>query len=260
MVKPANARPPGDTVLVVPCYNEAARLDVETFRSFAARTPGVRFLFVNDGSSDNTAEVIEGLQRADPARFGVHALDVNRGKAQAVRAGFLHALEEGPDFVGFWDADLSTPLDELPAYLAVFDERPGIEMVFGSRVNLLGRSIRRKLSRHYIGRVFATVVAWALKLPIYDTQCGAKVFRVSDDLPGLFRDPFISKWIFDVEIIARAIAARPGTDRPPVSEIIYELPLTRWHDVEGSKIRPKDFVIVSLDFLRIYWRYLRRRR
>ena len=260
MGKPTNASQRGETVLVVPCYNEAERLDVEAFKSFAAEAPDVRFLFVNDGSSDNTGEMIEGLCRGNPARFAIHALDGNRGKAEAVRAGFLRVLEDSPSFVGFWDADLSTPLQALSAYLAVFDERPAIEMVFGSRVNLLGRSIRRKLSRHYIGRVFATAVAWALKLPIYDTQCGAKLFRATGELGDLFRDPFISKWIFDVEIIARAIVARHGTDRTPVSEIIYELPLTRWHDVDGSKIRPKDFVIVSLDLVRIYSRYLRRRR
>ena len=104
------------------------------------------------------------------------------------------------------------------------------------------------------------MVSRMLDLPIYDTQCGAKLFRVTDELPELFRDPFISKWIFDVEIIARAIVVRRGTDRTPVSEIIYELPLGRWHDVDGSKIRPKDFVIVSLDLVRIYSRYLRRRR
>ncbi len=245
-----------ETVLVVPCYNEAERLDAQAFRSFAAATPGVRLLFVNDGSTDGTAEVLDELCRDEPALEAMH-LQVNRGKAEAVRSGILAALETRPDFVGFWDADLSTPLEELDAFLAVFEQHAGIEMVFGARVNLLGRSIRRKLTRHYIGRIFATVVATTLRLPIYDTQCGAKVFRVTEDVAELFGEPFLSKWVFDVEIIARSIASRRGTDRLPVREIIYEVPLMSWHDVGGSKLRLSDFVIGARDFARIYRKYVR---
>jgi glycosyltransferase involved in cell wall biosynthesis len=244
------------TVLVVPCYNEAQRLDAQAFRSFVATTGDVRLLFVNDGSTDDTAEVLDAMCRDEPA-FDVMHLERNQGKAGAVREGILAALETRPDLMGFWDADLSTPLEELPAFLAVFEKQPDIEMVFGARVNLLGRSIRRKLTRHYIGRVFATIVATTLRLPVYDTQCGAKVFRVTQDFAGLFGEPFLSKWIFDVEIIARSIASRRGTDRPPVIEIIYELPLMTWHDVDGSKLRLSDFVVVMGDFVRIYRKYVR---
>jgi len=104
------------------------------------------------------------------------------------------------------------------------------------------------------------MAATALRLPIYDTQCGAKVFRVDDALAELFREPFLSRWIFDVEIIARRLTARRGSDGPPVRDVIYELPLTAWHDVHGSKIRLRDFVVVVGDFLRIYRAYLRRGR
>lgn len=248
-----------DTVLVVPCYNEADRLDADAFRTFAAGAPEVRVLFVNDGSSDGTAAILDSLCGDEPA-FDVLHLDRNSGKAEAVRRGIMSALETRPAFVGFWDADLSTPLDEFAGMRAVFDDRPEIEMVFGSRVNLLGRSIRRKLVRHYIGRVFATVVATSLRLPIYDTQCGAKLFRVGAGVAGLFDTPFLSRWIFDVEIIARSIAARRGTDLPPVGAIIYEQPLMSWYDVQGSKLRLRDFAIVARDFMRIRRTYVRARR
>jgi dolichyl-phosphate beta-glucosyltransferase len=251
---------PARTIIIVPCYNEARRLDVETFREFAAGDPRVRFLFCDDGSTDGTADVLESLRRSDPASFAVHRQPRNMGKAEAVRCGILLALEDHPDFVGFWDADLSTPLEELGRFRQIFEQRPDIEMVFGSRVNLLGRSVRRKLVRHYIGRVFATAVSAALRLPIYDTQCGAKVFRVTDGLAELFQERFISRWIFDVEIIARCIAARRRTDRPAARAIIYEHPLMRWFDVDGSKLRLRDAVIVSLDFIRIYLQYMRRPR
>jgi len=251
---------PAATVLVVPCYNEAARLDVVTFASFAQSVGGaggVRLLFVDDGSTDRTAEVLESLRATAPDAIEVLSMPANGGKAEAVRAGVLHALASSPAAVGFWDADLSTPLDELDGFRAVLDERPQTEMVFGARVNLLGRSVRRKLYRHYIGRIFATVMATALRLPIYDTQCGAKLFRAGPGLVDLFAEPFQSRWIFDVEIIARAMVARGGAEA--VAAIIYEQPLRSWYDVDGSKLRLRDVFVVARDFTRIWRRYLRRR-
>ncbi len=252
--------PASETVLVVPCYNEAMRLDLAQFQAFAAAHPEVRFLFVNDGSTDDTAAVLRGLCESRPESFQMFDMPHNSGKAEAVRTGILRAQELLPAVVGFWDADLSTPLAEFDEMLDVFHRRPEIEMVFGARVNLLGRQVRRKLHRHYLGRVFATLVARALGLSIYDTQCGAKLFRVTEKLVDLFREPFISKWIFDVEIIARAILQRRAANLPPVAECIYEQPLTSWYDVEGSKLRPREFFVVGSDFLRIYRRYISRER
>jgi glycosyltransferase involved in cell wall biosynthesis len=248
----------GRTIIVVPCYNEAQRLDAAAFKAHAAAEPAVRFLFCDDGSTDGTRAVLESLRREAPASFGVHVQPKNAGKAEAVRAGVLLALEERPAYVGFWDADLSTPLAELAGFRRIMDERPGIEMVFGARVNLLGRSVRRKLVRHYVGRIFATAVSAMLRLPIYDTQCGAKLFRANAEVADLFREPFLSRWIFDVEIIARAIVARKRAGLGPVRGIICEQPLMQWFDVDGSKLRPRDVLRVSLDFWRIGWRYARR--
>ena len=94
----------------------------------------------------------------------------------------LTALGTGYDFVGFWDADLATPLDELSLFVDTLTARPDIDIVIGARVALLGRRIDRKLYRHAYGRVFATAVSQLLSLEVYDTQCGAKLFRVNDDL------------------------------------------------------------------------------
>lgn len=249
-------RPASETILVVPCYNEAKRLNVARFQAFVADHADVRFLFVNDGSTDDTARVLHLLCEPRPDSLQFLEMPQNSGKAEAVRVGILKALQSRPAIVGFWDADLSTPLEELDGMLAIFHQRPEIEMVFGARVNLLGRQVRRKLSRHYIGRIFATVVARTLGLGIYDTQCGAKLFRVNDRLPELFREPFISKWIFDVEIIARAIHQRRAAGLPPVAECICEQPLMKWYDVEGSKIRLREFFVVGSDFFQIYRRYI----
>jgi len=244
--------------LVVPCYNEAARLAVAEFESFAASHPDVRFVMVDDGSSDTTLACLEGLRARSPRGFDVVALPSNAGKAEAVRAGMLHAFDLGAELCGFWDADLATPLDELDQFVATLDDRRSLLMVFGARVQLLGRSIARSALRHYLGRLFATVASLALRLAVYDTQCGAKVFRATPITHALFATPFEAGWIFDVELIARLIRLRRQLDRNDVAQLIYELPLRTWHDVPGSKVRARDFARAMLQMMRIYHRYLRR--
>lgn len=241
--------------VVVPCYNEASRLPIEQFREFFGRS-GVRIIFVNDGSTDDTLAVLEKLREHFEGCVEVLNKSVNGGKAEAVREGILLALDKGDsEFVGFWDADLATPLDAIQQFLDDFARHPAIEMVFGARVKLLGRDVERRAMRHYLGRMFATVVSVVLRLPIYDTQCGAKLFRVTPHLRSLFGTPFISRWIFDVELLARYILARKR-DMPAVQRSIYEQPLQTWHDVAGSKVRPRDFVRAFVEVGHIYLKYL----
>lgn len=250
--------------IVVPCYNEAHRLRVEPFFEFLAGNASVRFLFVNDGSTDNTLSLLEALVR-DAIRLGhkgrISVLDkkVNGGKAEAIRDGMNAALgaagANACAYIGFWDADLATPLAAIPQLLGVLEGTPHLEMIFGARVRLLGRTIRRNPARHYLGRLFATVASRTLKLAIYDTQCGAKVFKAGPDLGQVLAEPFLSRWIFDVEMIARYIRLR---GRHFCFHSIYEFPLESWHDVAGSKVGPFDFFHAGLDIARIYWRYLRK--
>jgi glycosyltransferase involved in cell wall biosynthesis len=244
------------TSIVVPCYNEAARLDVAAFQRFLAAHPGVGFVFVNDGSTDGTAGVLAGLRDAAAGRVTVLDLDRNRGKAEAVRRGVLAALGSGAAYVGYWDADLATPLDAIPTFVAVLDRVPAVELVMGARVQLLGRQIVRRRVRHYLGRVFATVVSAALGLAVYDTQCGAKLFRATPATERLFDLPFRTTWVFDVELLARMIRAQRAAGRPPLTEAVYELPLLEWRDVAGSKVRPYHFVRAAAEVALIYRTYL----
>lgn len=246
-----SAPTPARTTIVVPCFNEAQRLDVDAFERFAAAEPGVRFLFVDDGSTDDTLRVLRALEARCPDRVSVLEQRPNAGKAAVVRAGVLAALCDRPDFVGYWDADLATPLDEIPRFLEVLAQRPDCDVVFGSRVQLLGRTIERRPVRHYLGRVFATAASSMLGLPIYDTQCGAKLFRATPALEELFARPFQVNWTFDVELVARLVEAnRTGRGRPPADRI-YELPLCVWRDIAGSRVRPSDFPRAILEMLRI---------
>ncbi len=254
-------------VVVVPCYNEAARLDTGAFKQFVAQGHPQRFLFVNDGSTDDTAAVLDTLCRWNPRRFDVLHLPRNVGKAEAVRQGVVRALEgsmrEDPrdkdsvDSVGFWDADLATPLEAIPRFCELLEHNPRLQMVIGARVKLLGRTIQRKILRHYLGRIFATAASIVLRLPVYDTQCGAKLFRVGRETRAIFAQPFQTNWIFDVELLARFIRRRDAADAETVKHAIYELPLDQWRDVAGSKVKARDFFKSFFELVRIYWVYLR---
>jgi dolichyl-phosphate beta-glucosyltransferase len=243
------------TTIVVPCYNEADRLDVRAFRDFIGRTIGLRFLFVNDGSTDETLRVLESLAAEAPRHFAVLDLPQNVGKAEAVRHGILRALGDGAVFVGFLDADLATPLDALPGLCRVLENNPEVQIVLGSRVRLLGRRIERRPMRHYLGRIFATAASCVLGLPVYDTQCGAKLFRACAEVGLLFEEPFRTRWIFDVELLARFVQARYVAGERPAEEAIVEVPLMEWHDVAGSKIRARDFVKAVFELTRIHRTY-----
>jgi glycosyltransferase involved in cell wall biosynthesis len=245
------------TVIVIPCYNEGQRLAVDRFLAFLERHPSICLLFVNDGSRDNTREVLNQLKDRAGANVTIHELSRNQGKAEAVRQGCLAGFAQGAAMVGYWDADLATPLETIPDFIDVLTKNPFIELVCGARVQLLGRSIRRSWLRHYLGRVFATAASWTLSLPIYDTQCGAKLFRASPRLRTAFCEPFLTRWLLDVEILARMIAVGRAQALPDVAEVVHELPLPQWHDVSGSKVKPLDLFKALLELRAIYRHYLR---
>jgi glycosyltransferase involved in cell wall biosynthesis len=222
--------------VVVPCYNEAERLNGGPLLSFLDARPDARLVLVNDGSTDATEERLRALAAERPDRISVLSLTPNGGKAEAVRKGMLAALAAGGQVVGYLDADLSTPTGELPRLLEAL-ARPGVAVALGARVALLGTDIHRSPVRHYLGRVFASIASGVLQARIYDTQCGAKLFRASPALSAALGEPFLSRWAFDVELLGRLLAGAPGVPALPLSAIV-EVPLQTWHDVKGSKLGP----------------------
>lgn len=242
-----------EVIIIVPCYNESKRIETDKFREFSKSHAGISFMLVNDGSTDRTLDKLHDLAEFDLSHFMVLDLPRNSGKAEAVRAGTARSLELGPKYVGIWDADLATPLTEIPRFVHLMEQKPEVLMVFGARVKLMGRTIVRPAARHYLGRISATLISVTLGLPIYDTQCGAKMFRVNDDLQALFGEQFLSSWIFDVEIVARLISRYNG--KLP-EDSIYELPLNEWIHKSGSKIKPMDYLLALRELLLIRQKYL----
>ena len=233
------------STIVIPCFNEAHRLPAERVQALG-HLPGIRLLLVDDGSTDGTALLLERICRAVPGRARLLVLDRNLGKAEAVRQGLLEALEAGSDFVAYLDADFATPGEEMVRVLSLL-QGGRAQVAMGSRVALLGTQIERKASRHYLGRFFATFASLILKLPVYDTQCGAKAFRASPVLARALEEPFHARWAFDVELIGRLLAGGLTCDD------FIEVPLRRWADVEGSRLRPLHFPILGWELLRIHF-------
>lgn len=246
---------PSAVRLVVPCFDEARRLDLAAFAEGLRAAPGLALTFVDDGSTDGTRARLEAFAREAPDRVDVVALPENRGKGEAVRAGVLAALARAPDFVGWWDADLATPLDEVPRLEAALDARPGTWLAMGARVAGLGTDIRRRALRHYAGRFVATWISRGLRVRTYDTQCGAKLFRAAATPRGLFDAPFVTRWLFDVEVLARLTRRHLDGEGPRVEDLVVEVPLRRWTDVPGSKVRATDFVRALLGVRRVRRHY-----
>lgn len=236
--------------LVLPCYNEAARLDRAVLGRALTEMPWLDLLCVNDGSTDNTATLLDELHREWPTRVQVMTLARNSGKAEAVRQGMLVAMTEAP-FCGFWDADLAAPLTDLWSLRAIFERDAHVEWVWGIRLRALGRRISRTALRHYLGRIFATVASTMVAVDAYDTQCGAKLFRSTPLLGSVLAERFLSRWIFDVEMLVRANSLLQFADSRGVEYVVYEAPLSAWQHRPGSKVRGADFVRAFVDLLRI---------
>jgi dolichyl-phosphate beta-glucosyltransferase len=231
----------------VPCFNEAARLDSASFK-LLADMPNLHLLLVDDGSTDGTGDRLLTLQQDSPLAISVQPLANNLGKAEAVRRGMLQAMASGADIVGYLDADFATPASEMLTLVAKIESDDNIAALLGSRWLHLGADIKRSAFRHYAGRVFATLAANMLALPVYDTQCGAKLFRVSRLLKAALEMPFASNWAFDVELIGRLRYGFGAHKGLPLAAF-YEQPLATWSDVDGSKLRPLQIVRTLFEML-----------
>jgi dolichyl-phosphate beta-glucosyltransferase len=184
-------------------------------------------------------------------------LTVNVGKAEAVRQGLRMALDSSvqppPAYVAYWDADLATPLETLLGFRDVLRRLPAVQLVMGCRMPLLGHAIRRHWLRARLGQIFACLASLVLRAPVHDTQCGAKMFRVSSELPTMLAAPFSSRWIFDLELLMRLKQQR--TPVRALRSAVFEYPLESWEEVAGSKVKGRDFVRAARELATIYYRY-----
>lgn len=241
-------------MVVIPCFNEERRLDPRAVAALL-EDPDVRVTLVDDGSTDGTAALLRRVEAEHPGRVRALILPRNGGKSEAVRQGMRASLDAGAAVVGYADADFATPPDEILRLRSELVAQDATA-VLGARVRRLGSSIDRKPLRHYLGRVFATAASLALRIGVYDTQCGAKLFRDVPALRAALEDPFTSRWAFDVELLARLLNPRAGVEPVRPQELV-EVPLRAWRDVAGSKLRGANMVKAGADLARIAWRIRR---
>lgn len=219
---------PASLSIIIPAYNEAARLPA-TLAAIAdhfAHTPrSVEIIVVNDGSRDDTVnvltpELVGGRPATRPLTWRMLHNPGNRGKGYSVRHGMLAASGER---LLFTDADLSAPIAELARLEAALDA--GADIAIGSRHQTELLTARQSWFREQAGRMFNRFVRWGLGLPFHDTQCGFKLFTRASAL-AIFPQQRIEGWGFDPELLF--LARRYGFQ-------VREVPVV-WAHAPGAKI------------------------
>jgi len=212
---------------------------VSYWNQMLATLPEVKWLFVDDGSTDSTKDMLSNFC----AEHGgsVLALNQNQGKGNAIRLGFKELVnaDQAVSYLGYLDSDgaFSIPDVQRLILLSMQKDEVGVnfpwDVFISSRVAMAGRQIDRKIARHYLGRVFATYLTHGWKGAPYDSQSGFKIFRVNQSFNDSLEDAFKTRWFVDLELISRLEL------RTSYSLRIWEEPLNFWKDVDGSKILMK---------------------
>jgi CheY-like chemotaxis protein len=237
--------------VVIPCYNEESRLKEAEFANFVNNNHGYLLCFVNDGSTDGTLEVLNKFKLAYPDTIEVYDCAQNGGKAEAVRQGILHLIKDPSlDYIGFLDADLSTNFDDFEDLTETISHSD-FKLVAGSRINRMGAQIIKQSSRGFISKGINFLIRKILGMEFQDTQCGAKVMT-REVAENLFNTPFLTRWIFDVEIFLR-MKQFYGKDKAPL--LICEQPLKRWVHEDGSKLSFKDSIKIFSQLIKIVRNY-----
>jgi len=224
--------------IIIPAYNEENRLPetLEKIRVFLAAQPyAAEVLVMENGSSDRTLEIAREFTSRMPA-LSAHHVD-QRGKGSAVRAGMLAATGK---YRFICDADLSMPIEEVNRFLP--PALPPCDIAIASREAPGAVRYDEPAYRHFVGRLFNTLVRWFALPGLQDTQCGFKCFR-AEVAEKVFPLQTIIGWTFDVEVLY--IARRMGYK-------IIEIPVP-WYYNPDSKVRVmKDLKQVALDLLTIF--------
>ncbi|MGA8765133.1 MAG: dolichyl-phosphate beta-glucosyltransferase [Candidatus Sulfotelmatobacter sp.] len=227
--------------IVIPAYNEGARLRATLEKVLAYMRQqkwDTEVIVVNDGSRDNTAEIVQEIARTNPALRLVENPG-NRGKGYSVRNGMLNANGQ---VVLFSDADLSSPIEEMPKLLDAL--QAGADIAIGSRwLRTELQTQRQPFHRQFFGRIFNLLLRATLGLQFADTQCGFKAFT-RQAARTIFPLQRIERWGFDPEILF--LARKFGFK-------VKEVPVL-WGHSGGTRIHPlKDGSRMFLDMLRIRW-------
>ncbi len=227
--------------VVIPCYNEEKRLLSQEFLNFIRKNSGYHLCFVNDGSTDNTLQILRQLAQGNQGYISVYNCEKNGGKAEAVRLGMLHLSKQTQfNYIGFLDADLSTNFEDFEDLVKTISNSE-YKIVSGSRMARMGANIEKESSRAIISKTINFFIRKTLGMNFKDTQCGAKIMT-KEVVRKTFEKRFLTKWLFDVEIFMRM---RKIYGLQDAQKQICEVPLKRWIHADGSKLSFKDSVKIA---------------
>ena len=232
--------------LFVPLYNEAKRPNVEEYISSISQLQGLNLVLVNDGSSDDTSTILKRLRGSN---IEIVDFPTNQGKGEALRNAMReYLLQNEVEIVGYLDCDGAFPKSAVETFLRTGAEKiqsGNFQVCIASRIMLSGRDVVREAKRHYISRILITLIGFRYSFMPYDSQSGLKIFRVTHVLTDSLKNPFRTKWLFDIELLSRL-------DRMSHEKLIWEEPVMAWADKPGSHLRLRNFANIFKEVITLY--------
>ncbi len=235
--------------IVIPCFNEEKRLDLDAFSVFTHQHPQVHLVFVDDGSTDSTNQKLHAFCKKH-VRCQLVDSTKNAGKASAVHLGMHWAFKKKPSkYYSFLDADLSISLEQHYA-LCNNLEKNDLSLCYHTK-RKGKQSIRNSIFRNLISKALFMLNSKLLKLNIADTQCGSKVFS-SDLAQFIFKEPFLSSWLFDIEIFLKIKAHFGLSFLNTQTRGVF---LQKIKDHHNTKLHLSSMFKLGKDYLSIYYHY-----
>jgi hypothetical protein len=233
--------------VIVPCYNEFKRLNHLAFKEFSEQNPHMHFYFASDGSTDDTCNIITEKLLNNKTRFLID-YKINRGKAETVRDSIYKIYNDSVsyDYFAFIDADLAIPLEQINKIKGQADLCMDKSVFITVRTKKEFQQSKSKL-RYYISVIWKFFfIKMFFGLNISDTQCGCKMFK-KEIIENTFKDNFISRWLFDIEIIFRAFKKQ--------NNCLVEVPIIKLNDNSDSSINNRAILLLLKDVFKIYAKY-----
>jgi dolichyl-phosphate beta-glucosyltransferase len=236
--------------LIVPCFNEEKRMDIEKFRKLLRQYENLEIVFVDDGSSDATPKIMSEFQKEFENATAIR-LSENIGKANALRFGMNHVItlmnnNIESSWIGFTDSDAQISFVDVASALEKVWENSNVDevhSVFATRP----RSLETPRFRKIVGLLIARFLRLGFKMDLpEDSQCGLKFFRLNKLLEESIQQKFETKWFFELELCLRFI-------RASFYPKVLEIPLTSLGDSVDSKVRLSSVVSIMRELLHIKW-------
>jgi glycosyltransferase involved in cell wall biosynthesis len=237
-----------EIALVVPMFNEELRINEGVFESLFNNLNNVKFIFVDDGSTDKTLMILNDLnKRFVESEIDVLANEANLGKAESIRKGFLKALQYECKYIGFTDGDFATPPEEIARLIGILNEEKP-QALFGVRRKEDGNEVITNRFREFQGTIFNFLAKTLIGTNLKDPQCGTKFFLNTSALQYAISSAFMNSWLFDLEIYLRMKKRMP-------SLIVEEIVLNSWQHQPSSKVKildPFRMLLTLVSLRRVY--------